>query len=115
MKKILIIATTSIIALTSSVSASDTDALTKAVVKIIKSQYNIQNRLTKLERNQGSSKNTKSSNANTAQLQKEIVKLNKRIAALESRKVKTVYRTKPQKTSRKRKSQNDKIIEDFLR
>ncbi len=118
MKKLLITSIITIMALTSTVSASDTDALTKAVVKIIKSQYTINSRLSKLEKNQfskSSKNNSKASSSEINSLKQEIYRLNKRLDGVEKSKSKVVYKTRKTKSSSKRRTKDDKIIDAFLR
>jgi predicted nucleic acid-binding Zn-ribbon protein len=116
MKKLLITSIAITIALTSNISASDTDALTKAVVKIIKSQYTINSRLSKLEKNQFSkTSKTKASSSEINSLKQEIYRLNKRLENVEKNKSKVVYKTKKRKSSSKRRTNDDKIIDAFLK
>lgn len=110
MKKILM-TMTAILTLGSTAHASDVDALTKAVVKIIQTQYSISKRVTTLEKKKVSTpKSTNNDSKVIKQMQSEIKSLNNKIAKLQKTKVK-----KKAVVSKKRTSKEDQIISDFLK
>ena len=111
MRKILM-ATAVILTMGSNTYASDVEALTKAVVKIIQTQYSITKRITALEK-RGVSKNTTNNSSEIKKIKNEMYSLKKKVSNLEKKpKAKSFSKS----NSKKRKTtKEDKIISDYLR